>query len=233
MKISLVGIDTFWESIIASAVMAESEENVMLCFCSISEYLEDEADSPSEAVFLYARGSYALREACRKIRRKDEQAKIIVVSDACSCVAAAFEMKVFQYFSKATLNVDAVVHELDRVRREFADSEKFYTFKKRGYKIKVNISEVVYLETKDRYVYFYMADGTTVNRKGKLDDMERYFEKNNFIRIHKSFMVNIRYVEKQTKSYMRLKVGGRDLPVSRKYKEAASERFAEMSTAAK
>lgn len=89
--------------------------------------------------------------------------------------------------------------------------------------IKMNPKNIVYLCSNDNYVTIVAMNGDTQFKKtirGTLKSAESELRKNSrFIRCHKSYIVNLDYVDRITghnqNLKIRLKPGGTDIPVSR------------------
>lgn len=83
-------------------------------------------------------------------------------------------------------------------------------------KIQINLEELRYIESKNEQIYFHLQDQTLPSRErisqvqGRLPD--------NFLRVHRSFIVNTRKVTQSTSQA--LWIGEQEIPVSRKYRGA-------------
>lgn len=53
--------------------------------------------------------------------------------------------------------------------------------------------EIMYLQSNKHYIEFYMGDGGRFLIRGKMDDMERALKGYGYIRIHASYLVNVKY----------------------------------------
>lgn len=77
----------------------------------------------------------------------------------------------------------------------------------------VHRNEIIYIESYGRKIHFYVKDEIyTVN--SKLDEVERCLNDRNFLRIHKSFLINMRFIEKMKCYQVYLKTGF-VLPISK------------------
>lgn len=76
----------------------------------------------------------------------------------------------------------------------------------------LNSNQIYYIEVIGHSIIYYTQEGdfTTYN---KLSVLEKEYEEYNFIRCHKSFMVNLKYVTEVKNSYVFL--GSREVPLSR------------------
>lgn len=83
----------------------------------------------------------------------------------------------------------------------------------------VKIAEIVYLESEGEYVRIHLADGTTIMTLFRLKNMEAALPSELFMRVHRSYIVNLRCI----RSYVRGRVYLNDteyVPIGENYKEA-------------
>ncbi|MBS1500889.1 MAG: response regulator transcription factor [Bacteroidetes bacterium] len=88
---------------------------------------------------------------------------------------------------------------------------------KSGYKnIKVITDDILYMESLKDYVKVYTLNGT-ITTKYKISDMENKLSNKNFLRIHRSFIVNLTHISAFTASDV--EIGKTELPIGESYKE--------------
>ena len=69
-----------------------------------------------------------------------------------------------------------------------------------GYRV-VDAAKIVYIETENRACKIHMADGSFYLQKESLNNYENILRKCRFFRIHKSFLINLDYVQEMRVSY--------------------------------
>ena len=87
------------------------------------------------------------------------------------------------------------------------------------------INDIIYLEKKNNYVLFHTEIGVykeRTNIESKLLDLSQY----GFLRPQIGYLVNVRYIEKITKSTIILS-SGEDIPLSKKYSKSIKQDFFE------
>ena len=98
--------------------------------------------------------------------------------------------------------------------------DKEYISVKADYKVSlVKISEIVYLESEGEYVRMHLANGSTITTLFRLKNMETALPSETFMRVHRSYIVNLRCI----KGYVRGRVFLNDseyVPIGENYKEA-------------
>lgn len=82
---------------------------------------------------------------------------------------------------------------------------------------RIDIRHIFYVESHKNNLLIHTQDGNLIT-KGKLDDFESKLPEDTFIRIHKSYLVNIRFIRQHVKNEVQL-VTGQYLPISRSHAE--------------
>lgn len=110
--------------------------------------------------------------AARQIRRMDRSALLIYVSGYEQYLKELFEVEPFRFLSKP---VDG-----EKFRRYFRDAcarigetEEYYSFSFNKRIGKVAVRDIVYLESRNRVVHVFMADGSEERFYGRLNDVEK------------------------------------------------------------
>ena len=103
---------------------------------------------------------------------------------------------------------------------EALPKDKEYISVKADYKVSlVKISDIVYLESEGEYVRMHLDDGTTITTLFRLKNMEAALPSDMFMRVHRSYIVNLRCI----KGYVRGRVFLSDtayVPIGENYKES-------------
>ncbi len=82
----------------------------------------------------------------------------------------------------------------------------------------VKLSNIVYLESAGEYVRLHLADGTKLVTLFRLKNMESTLQASQFMRVHRSYIINLRYVSGYTKG--RVFLSNEDYaPIGESYKE--------------
>ncbi len=74
--------------------------------------------------------------------------------------------------------------------------DKDYTFLRSGNRtIRVNFNEILYIESRREYLDIFLNNGETVTTLATLSNMLKKLPHNHFIKVHRSFIVNIREIK--------------------------------------
>lgn len=106
---------------------------------------------------------------------------------------------------------------------EFLSGEYVTLRTKKGMET-VRIKNIVCIESKLRNTVFYMSDGSSLIRYIALQQVEEDLPQHFFVRTHKSFIVNMRYIIRYNSHNIDL-IGGRTISISRGYLTSAREKI--------
>ena len=128
----------------------------------------------------------------------------------------ALQTAPFRYIKKEeTYNEKDVLKTLEEALNRIRS--RFYTYKFSGMDCMINLSDVKYIYSRHREIHFSDGEKDFGYFYGKLDDVEKDVRNIDamFIRINKSTIINIRYV--QSKFCRTVEVGGTTFKISAKY----------------
>jgi len=109
---------------------------------------------------------------------------------------------------------------LDSIRTPTSDKKKIVLSTSEGMHI-VDIDNIIRCESEDYYTKFFLKEGKVIMVSKTLKENEELLAEYNFIRPHKSHLINLKYV----KSFLRIDGGsivmidGSNVPVSRRKRE--------------
>jgi len=102
-------------------------------------------------------------------------------------------------------------------------TEPAFIYIKSGYKhIKIDTADISYIESSKDYIRVYTRD-KEVLAKYKISDLEKDLAGKGFLRIHRSFIVNIKNITAFTTTD--IEIGNRELPIGESYKEYVFKLF--------
>jgi DNA-binding LytR/AlgR family response regulator len=146
---------------------------------------------------------------------------IILISGSQAHAMAAFDYDVVDYLLKP-FDLDRTSKAIDKVIKihkasSFGTGEGGDFFIKINSKIlKINLDELTHVEALADYVNLYFADGNRNTVHSTMKSMESRLPEHGFLRVHRSFIVNVKKIESFEDNY--LKIGSTMVPVSRTYK---------------
>lgn len=142
----------------------------------------------------------------------------------------------FDDFSRATEKACSL-RELHRMRDERAASESSiesideaaesndYISIKSDYKVNlVRYNDIIYIESVGEYIRLHLKDGSKLTTLFRLKNMETELPQKNFMRVHRSYIVNIDYVSSFARGKIYLS-NGDYVPISINYRDTFREHF--------
>lgn len=135
-------------------------------------------------------------ETAKRIREFDDLVYLIYVTSHESYAVEAYEVEPFSFIVKP-IQEEKVVKKFLRVYEKINKGMAYIGFKSRNDYRKVLLNEVMYFESDKRLIYIHLSDGSIEQYYGKLNDIEDKMKqtKKDFWRIHRSFLVNARYIK--------------------------------------
>lgn len=123
-----------------------------------------------------------------------------------------YEARAFRYLLKP-LTHDSVEKVMGEIRREFS-ANKSVMLKLSGAEGSICLDDIVYISAEDKYAVIYTVDRHITARES-LGELERELEEYFFFRIHRKYLVNMRYHRELCRGKLILG-DGNVLPVSRR-----------------
>ena len=149
--------------------------------------------------------------------------------------AIDYMLKPFTYdeFTKAIQKVVSLVDLVNRCHaaenamaaNEAESADKEYISVKADYKTQlVRIADIVYLESASEYVRLHIEGSATITTLFRLKNMETTLPQESFLRVHRSYIVNLKRISSYTKGRIFLD-NGEYIPLGENYKERFFEHF--------
>lgn len=200
----------------------------VVLFESAEEFLFKNDAYPYDAVFL----DIALKkmdgmELAHAIRRKDKRIPIAFLTGDRGSALTGYEVRAVRYLLKP-IGHDKLFALLDELWEETAQAAAdcpCMMVEEKGILRKISEDSLCYIEVMGHYTQLYLADGSVVRVKESLGTvMDRIRQKELFVRCHRSYVVNLAYVERISRTDCVLCSEAR-LPVSRSAHHELNERF--------
>lgn len=161
-------------------------------------------------------------DTARKLRETDSNVTIIFVTNIAQYAINGYEVDAVDYILKPVSYYDFSMKFHRTVAKAAQKKEHIIKVETAEGARKLRLPALVYVEVLSHYLYFHTTKRDYRSR-GNISDVEKELEKYNFVRIHRSYIVNLRYVNKVLSK--EVTVGDKVLPVSRNYKEKLKEEY--------
>lgn len=159
-----------------------------------------------------------------KIYEQNKKALIFYVSSYASLVTKALNKFGFTFLPKP-LNQDDFFMELDRALKELDKRKKTIEISVGAARLPIKIDTIVYIEVKGKNCKINLCDGSFKMTNERLTKFIAELQPCGFIQCHKSYLINLHYIEVLNRENVVMQ-GMRDyVPVSRSYADATKSNF--------
>jgi DNA-binding LytR/AlgR family response regulator len=146
----------------------------------------------------------------RKIRAANKEIQIIFITGYMEYIADGYEVEALHYLLKPVTE-EKIFAVLDRAARKLNHNAKTLLIKHDGGTVRLPLYEIRYLEVLKNYATIHANESYTV--KKTLGELERELD-DGFFRVGRSYIVNLKYIRKVTKTDVLL-LDGTSVPLSR------------------
>ena len=154
-------------------------------------------------------------DAAREIRSFDDTAAIVFLTSSPAFAYESYGVRAMDYLLKP-IQAEALFPVLDRLCLMEQKPLEGLTLKCGATLVRVLYSQLTYVEVNGKHLYFNMTDGTVHEVFGTLNEYEhRLLARPEFMRTHRSYIVNMHQVSELSSSGIRT-FSGKSLPVSRR-----------------
>lgn len=87
----------------------------------------------------------------------------------------------------------------------------------------IDCRDILYIESQNRFLHYFLADGNILRCYDKLDEIEWELPKQYFLRCHQSFIVNLSHVSEMGDKYFR--IGKSLISISKKYWKDVKDKY--------
>ena len=165
-------------------------------------------------------------QAAEAIRRRNEKMEIVFLSSSREYAVESYAVHARNYLLKP-VDRQTLFAAMDQVLSSISsgDQHSFFVRDKEGGITRIVRSRLMYCEAVLKDVVLYMSDGHTVTcRKTLMNLMQDLGSDDGFFQSHRSYLVNLNYVQRVKKSEMILN-GGKSIPIARNRSAQAMEAF--------
>ena len=164
-------------------------------------------------------------QVAQELRALDKNVKLIFISSSPEFAVESYEVGAYYYLLKPA-DAATLFPLLDRVRNElFMQEEQGFVLKDRKGVIMISFAGLEYVEVINKTVSFYMSDGTIHKVTATLAEAEeKLLSRPEFIKPHRSYLVNLKYVQSIGVSCIVMK-NGHNIPVSRRRRKQIQDAY--------
>lgn len=158
-------------------------------------------------------------DVARKIREIDKnKPEIIFTTSLIEYIQEGYEVRAYRYLLKPIIYEDLKKHILSCIDEVINKRDKFIIVENKSESYKINIEDIMYIEIQRKDMSIH-TENKIYETKMTMDKIEKELSNHNFYRCHKSFLVNIDYVD-NVKQYVAILENKEEVLVSRhRFKE--------------
>lgn len=163
-------------------------------------------------------------EVGKKIRDEmnDETTQIVYISGREDYAMDLFEVRPLNFLIKPVSKnkVEAAVNKAIKI---LGESKHFYEYKNGNVNFSVSVGDILYFESDGRKVNIILMDDIK-SFYGKLSEVEEKLRNQDFIMIHKSYLINFNHVIEYTYDYVKMS-NKETLTISQNNRKAVREQL--------
>ena len=160
-------------------------------------------------------------ETAKRLRKLLPDCYIIFITSHDEFALTGYEVQAFRYLVKP-VQPEKLTEAISAVRAELADQLTLHV-EDGSVEALVRARDIFYVEAQDKRVRLVTARETFSDRRG-IDEVAALLAQEDFYRVHRSYLINLRYVAFMDGTTVQL-VNGDQVPISRLRKKAFKNAF--------
>lgn len=160
----------------------------------------------------------------RRIRKIDKKVLIVYVTSHENYMMESFEIRPFRFLVKP-VSEEQMEKCFQAAYEDISNEDSYFRYTYKRISHKIPIAEILYFES-DRRKINIITVKENFELYGKLNDVEKVLERSKvaFLRVHQSFLINYKYVEKLGYDFVVLSNGKR-ISISEDRRKMISEQY--------
>lgn len=164
-------------------------------------------------------------DVAKKLQEDNPELILIFISSFTKYVSSSYYFHTFQFLLKP-INNKLLQQEFLRGVAKYKSLHAKYTFKHYYEEIQIEVRDIMYLEAQARQLALKIRGGKSYVMYGKISEQEELEKTHSFIRVHRSYLVNPRYIAGVDRKQITLKNGSK-LPISRNKQDEILDKYRE------
>lgn len=166
-------------------------------------------------------------EAARKLRQMGCNAQIMFITSSEEYVFEAFDIAPVQYLLKGNTSLEKFQEVyLKAVTLARSRKEEMFSFDTGRQTMIIPVADIMYFEIWKRLIKVHCYDGETYEYYGTMEQLQNQLKGKSCIRVHRSFLINMRYISAISKNSVTLK-NGDTIPIGITYLRKFEHDFSE------
>ncbi len=156
----------------------------------------------------------------RKIRQDNNTVQIVFITGYTEYISEGYEVEALHYLIKP-VSKQKLYNVLDRAAEKLKRNERGLILETADGVVRIPLHEIRFIEVRHNYITIHSKNDITV--KMTLSEIEKELD-DRFFRTNRSFIVNLSYLHKTTKTDVVL-TDGTNVPLSKRLYEAVNRAF--------
>lgn len=163
---------------------------------SYRELLQGVTSVPLDILFYDTEQSHDLENQVMRVVQTLPNCRLVLLSDSERHAVFGYAIRAAGYLTTPLDQEDFISTLILLLRERIQAREQFLPVKINGVWSQLNMRHITYLESSGHSLIFHMNNGRTIKTAAGFRDYQSLLELNvDFLRCHKSYMVNLRYVK--------------------------------------
>lgn len=164
-------------------------------------------------------------QVAREMRELDKNVKLVFISMSPDFAVESYRVGAYHYLLKP-IEAGSLFLLLDKVRSELAvGEEQGFVLKRREGVVRLSFATIEYVEVVNKKVSFHLSDGVVHEVTAALTDLEeRLLLRPEFIKPHRSYVINLNYVQSIGTNGIMTR-NGHHIPVSRQQRSQVQDTY--------
>lgn len=201
-----------------------SEETEIHIFCSGDELLKSSIDFDIVLLDIEMPGTDGLGVAA-KIYQKNKKTLLLFITSHREYSTKGYEFRAFRYILKSEPD-DFVKRNIDDAINEYKNYDFYITVNCKGEYARIVSNRIIYIEAFGHTITVHTIDKDYTGQN-RFKDICKILTEHGFVQCHKSYIVNMRYIETIEKKSCVNMIDGTTLPIGRKYSTDTIEAYLE------
>lgn len=134
----------------------------------------------------------------KRIREHDKKVVIIFLSGISDYVFEGYEVSALRYLLKP-LKEEQLFQILNNIKGNQKEDNKYMVVWYQGFRKKIDLNEIIYIESLGHYITIYTNDGQYEQKK-PISEVFNELKGSSFISTHRSYLVNLNHIDQITRT---------------------------------
>ena len=164
-------------------------------------------------------------ETARQLRQQYDELLLVFITGWIKYAPDGYRVNAFRYLLKKSLPEDLWLC-LDEIQEKLFENTECISLRSKERELEIPLKNIVYFEgTRQKNVLVYLKhELTPIECYGKISEKDELLQEKGFLRIQKSFLVNMAYIEKIRNYKARLR-NGTELKVSERQYQSVNQQY--------